>query len=145
MPVICDYTPDKELVVFRHIGDVPDDEFLAAYREFFQSSDVIAAIRLLVDLSETVSSPRSSQALRSLAELMRKVYGGGETRRRVAVVAPADLSFGLARMYQVFSDNVPWEFVVFRDADAARAWLGISDVLNGGEEYDAHRDRTPHR
>lgn len=43
------------------------------------------------------------------------------------MVAPRDVSFGLARMYEMSSTDIPRDFVVFRDLDAAAAWLGIPD------------------
>jgi hypothetical protein len=32
-------------------------------------------------------------------------------------------------MYKVFSDDMPWEFEVFRAVEAALAWLGLSASL----------------
>jgi len=42
---------------------------------------------------------------------------------RTAVVVATDFHFGLARMYEVFSSDFPVEFVVFRDLEAATAWV----------------------
>jgi hypothetical protein len=42
---------------------------------------------------------------------------------KTAVVVATDFHFGLARMYEVFSSDVPVEFVVFRDLEAATAWV----------------------
>ena len=49
--------------------------------------------------------------------------------RRVAVVAPADLEFGLARMYEMLGDDSPMETEVFRNLDEAceRMGLPVSD------------------
>jgi hypothetical protein len=58
-------------------------------------------------------------------------------RPRVAVVAPKDLSFGLARMYDAFADSIPWNFVVFRAMDAALAWLGLPEDLMDSPNQDA--------
>jgi hypothetical protein len=123
MPIICDTKPDEQLVVFRHIGDVPDSEFLTSYKEFFLSADVTDALKLLVDLRQTKSAHRSSGALQALSEFLKEVYRDSEKQPKVAIIAPSDLSFGLARMYEMFSFEVPWEFVVFRDDEAAQAWL----------------------
>ena len=69
-----------------------------------------------------------------LSTRLRRVYARiqfSETSAhpKVAIVAPNDLVFGLARMYEVFSEleKVPWDLVVFRAVDAALAWLGLSD------------------
>lgn len=41
----------------------------------------------------------------------------------VAVVAPNDLEFGLSRMWQILSDETPWEIRVFRGGEEARMWI----------------------
>lgn len=123
MPIDSELQPDLQLVVFRHVGDVPDDELLDFYKGFFGGPDAAQYPNLLVQLEETRSSGRSSQALRALAQLLEGQSAGGDLRRRVAVVAPADHSFGLARMYEALSGRIPWEFRVFRDETAAREWL----------------------
>jgi hypothetical protein len=49
---------------------------------------------------------------------------------RRALVAKTDLQFGMARMYQTFSEFSGQSFQVFRDIEAARAWLtGAADPL----------------
>jgi hypothetical protein len=41
----------------------------------------------------------------------------------VAVVAPSDLAFGVARMYEAMTRVPKWEIQVFRTMTHARAWL----------------------
>ena len=40
-----------------------------------------------------------------------------------AIYATSDLSFGLARMWQAFTDQPDWDTAVFRERSAAVAWL----------------------
>ena len=40
------------------------------------------------------------------------------------MVAPGDLGFGLARMFEALSDPSEPEVRVFRDLSEARTWLG---------------------
>lgn len=123
--------PDYNLGVLVHVGSTPDDEFLAFYKSFFESDAFDPSMNLLVDLREADSSTRSSEILQRFAEFVRMTLKDATTNTKVAVVAPRDLTFGLARMYEVFTDPVPWNFVVFRAMDAALAWLGLpEDVMN---------------
>jgi len=133
MPITLDRRPDERLVVFSHIGEVSDDEMLAFYRDFLDDPGSAGYLMLLIHLDQTRSTGRSSEALRSLAGLFEEKFGDVTVKRRVAVVAPADNSFGLARMYEALSARVPWEFRVFRDGDAALAWLG-DDVNTDGPD-----------
>jgi hypothetical protein len=40
-----------------------------------------------------------------------------------AIVASTDLQFGLARMYEALTSELPVNVMVFREMDAARSWL----------------------
>ena len=53
--------------------------------------------------------------------------------RKVAFVGPADLEFGLGRMYQMMEYKSPMETQVFRHLGAACEWAGLSvSDLHGG-------------
>ena len=52
-------------------------------------------------------------------------YGTGARR---ALVVTNDLVFGMARMYQILSDESPDEFEIFRKLDDALLWLEIIDA-----------------
>jgi hypothetical protein len=131
MSIECHVRPEHNLAVLVHVGTIPDEEFLAYYKALYKSDTLHPAMNLLVDLREADSRPRSSKVLRQLAEFMQATHSETRARPKVAVVAPKDLSFGLAKMYGAFADAVPWDFVAFRATDAALAWLGLpEDFLN---------------
>jgi hypothetical protein len=127
--------PEYNLGILVHKGRIPDDEFLTFYKSLFESDSFDLSMNLLVDLREADSGPRSPEVLRKFAEFMRVTLANVTVRPRVAVIAPKDLSFGLARMYEVLADSVHWDFVVFRVMDAALAWLGVpEDLMNSGNK-----------
>jgi hypothetical protein len=119
--------PEHRVTVFTHTGSVPDDEFLSFYQSAFENKRFDVSMNYLIDLRETDSSPRTADALGVLAESIRPYMRDVDTRPKVAVIAPRALSFGLARMYGAMADVIPWTFVVFRDAEAACAWLGLPE------------------
>lgn len=61
-----------------------------------------------------------SATLRELAQ--SRSFASGARR---ALVAPSDVSYGLARMFQSLHDDAPEKVRVFRDVAEARAWLGL--------------------
>lgn len=63
----------------------------------------------------------SAEEIRQFSDWVRRNRQPGEGK--TAVVVSRDLHFGLARMYEVFSSDLPVEFVVFRDLDAATVWV----------------------
>jgi hypothetical protein len=127
MPVTFEFRPDQSVVITTHEGLVPDAEFLSAYTSLFENPQFDPTYDLLVDLRSADSSARSTEALKAFAEFIQSRYEAVETRPRVAVVAPQNVSFGLARMYGSFSDPVQWEFRVFREISDAFEWLGLGD------------------
>lgn len=129
MPITFDPRPEHNLCILVHRGEISDDEFLAFYRKLFQGDTIDPCSNLLVDLRETNSITRSTSVLRQFAGFMAASLKDLETEPKVAVVAPNALSYGLARMYEAFSDSVPWDFMVFRDIDPALEWLDLPKDL----------------
>jgi hypothetical protein len=129
MAIESHFMPQHDLAVFVHIGRVPDDEFLAFYKDFFEGDAFRPSMNVLVDLRETSSSARSPEALLRFSKIMEAKADDTSKITKVAVVAPKDRSFGLARMYEILSGSVNWNFVVFRAMDAALAWMGLPEDL----------------
>jgi hypothetical protein len=79
----------------------------------------------LVDLSAVTGSDGVFRNLRALAsrgpDFRDRLEGG-----RLAIVAPGDLVFGLARLYVAVGRELPVEARVFRTDHAARSWLGVA-------------------
>jgi len=129
MPIKSQIKPQQRLVIMSHVGSVPDREFLYSYKALFDDARYDKSFNMLIDLRRADSSARSPNTLRDFAAFVRQQFGDAELGPKVAVVAPEDISFGLARMYEAFSDSVPWEFMVFRDATAAVSWLGLPEKI----------------
>ena len=130
MPITCHFHPDAELVVLTHTGAVTDEEFLATYRGFIADPRLDKSFDLLVDLRNSDSSGRTPATLREFAGIVQRHYAGQTERPKAAVIAPRDLSYGLARVYEAYSDISTMELVVFRALDAALEWLGVPDTLS---------------
>lgn len=119
-----------------HVGKIQDDEFLAFYMSFFESDTFDPSRNLLVDLREADSSTRSAEVLRKFAEFARVTLKGLTASTKVAVVAPKDVSFGLARTYEAFTNSVPWDFKVFRAIEDSLAWLDLPEDLVQHQKKD---------
>ena len=127
MPVIFDFKSEHNLVICRHFGTVDDKEFLNSYRSLFESGRFDPSMDLVVDLRRADSSKRSQEAIREFAEYLKRWMQKTEKKSRVVVIAPRDVSFGLARMYEAYSESAHIDFTVFREADAALESLGIPE------------------
>ena len=94
------------------------------------------ALNQFVDLSDVTDVVMTSAGIRSLAAA--NPFGPGARR---AVVAPLDLTYGMARMYQLLCEpTARHHLAIFRDMPSAVAWLGTAVVW---DLLDAVRELPP--
>jgi len=110
---------------------------LAEIGEMLEKQDWPPAGRVLWNLRELQAGPDSTGDLRRAAELVeqgRRLWGGS----RVAIVVERNLDFGIARMFQAFSEGTGVTFEIFRDVDSGLAWLSDPSAPEGfaGREPD---------
>jgi hypothetical protein len=129
MAIETRYVADANLTVIAHVGQVSDNEFITFYSSFFAAGGLEPTSHLLVDLRLADSSSRSPAMLRKLADFITCSPVHIPARTKVAVVAPQDLAYGLARMYGALADAVPWKFRVFRSVEDAESWLAVPPGL----------------
>lgn len=55
-------------------------------------------------------------------------YDSSWSHTYTAIVADKDLTYGLSRMYEMMSDDVPTIIHIFRDIDDAKKWLKESSI-----------------
>ena len=109
--------PSESFSIAAFVGSITDEDFLAAFTTKLVDTtrDLLVDLRGLDDF--TVMTTTVRQAVSKFKPVAHK------RQRKVAVVAPTDTVFGVARMYEMMrpESNSPYE--VFRDFEAARKWL----------------------
>jgi hypothetical protein len=112
----------------KYQSKISDDEFERAYKDFYQGDTWLPNLNELVDVSEADVSEVTTNALRRVAEFTKSILNRhGVEFVKLAVYAPGDLPYGLARMYSAFADESPETVRVFRDLAAAKRWLGSAN------------------
>ncbi len=104
------------------IGAVEDHEMVAAYREFLQGDQWRSCYNALVDLSKFDGSKVTKDGMERLQRVIAEEFAKHDVHPKVAVFAPADLQFGLTRMYSVGAQKFE-KHEVFRSIGEAREWL----------------------
>ncbi len=127
MPINYEVFENQRLVVFTHKGSISDEAFFEFYQTFYQQKNDCSTFHVLVDLCDTVSCIRSPESLKTLAG-----YFGSHPElvyiyRKVAVIAPTDISFDLARMFESSVSFSAWEFKVFKTKASAMKFLTTED------------------
>jgi hypothetical protein len=132
MPIV--HRVDRALgVVFATAsGSLGDEELLDFAQKTANDPEFRSGVHELIDLRAADVSQITSRGLRRAAEIFA-AFDSGPSHARIAFVAPADVVFGLSRMYQAFRSDSPAEIGVFRELHEARAWLGLPpDVEDDG-------------
>ena len=65
----------------------------------------------------------SAASVRDVARRVSHHVASRLEEGKLAVIAPRDLLFGMARMYEMLRDDSPVEVRVFRERDEAESWL----------------------
>jgi hypothetical protein len=110
------------------LSGVIDDRLLSdAYRHLLAAPGFDPGLPDLVDLRAVTRLEVTSNGLRHLIADFQLAYRH-TARRRVAIVAIDNATYGMARMYELLRGVDPPEVIqVFRDHAAAMAWLGRSE------------------
>jgi hypothetical protein len=101
-------------------GVVNGRDFLLHLRRLRDDPDFDPSYSQLYDLRNVIDIPISSNEMTTIA-----IYRVFDKESRSAVVAEADFSFGMSRMYEALSGAEPNKLKVFRDMAEARRWLGL--------------------
>jgi hypothetical protein len=110
-------------------GTITDSIMLEDFRAFFASSDWVPEHNELADLSEADLSNVTPDGIKGLASFIKLTFQSKGISPKVAVFAPNDLPFGLARMYSVPAEDFETH-MVFRDLNEAKLWLHTSPDSN---------------
>jgi len=129
MPLEHEIDETRNLVKSRIHGCVDPEALLEYLTNLEQDARLRPGYRSWLDLSEADPGDLGADFVRRAAEVARRFdeRAGGV---RMAVFAPGDLVFGLARMYSMMVDTLQREVRVFRDAAEARAWLCVAEGEN---------------
>jgi hypothetical protein len=122
MPVIHRW--EGTLLRMSFVGTYEPEDILREFQTALAEVPATEKVALLVDTTKSeVLGTRTPGQIRLVAQALAPYaerIGG-----RVAVVATADIHFGLSRMGSVYSESVGVEAEVFRTEDEALAWLGV--------------------
>ena len=112
---------DEGIVYGTCRGEVTAEEIMEHLAGVFMSEDYEPWFRGLTDLRET--SWESNQGdLRKLVQFLIR-HRDRIGKHRSAVVVANERAYGMARMFEVFSEQTPINVRVFRDYDKAKSWI----------------------
>ncbi len=116
--------PENNLTLFFVVGKLTTDELVKSIRDFYASS---ITLNVIWDLTKSDLSQISAQDVQHVAALSAD-YKDSRPSGKTAVVGSDDLTFGLARMYELNknSTDLAFETKSFRSIEEAYDWI-LSD------------------
>ena len=94
-----------------------------ALRSLLHSEHLGQYVFALADFAAAGRIDFTNADLRSFVTLDREIAKFTRPGWLVAVIAPQDAIYGMARQWQVFADDNGWETVVARNREEAEAWI----------------------
>jgi len=124
---------DTDLIIFRLTSEVSREAFMRLLADF---STGFLGRYCLIDLSEASLQKIREEDMLFLINTFREVIkhrlsDSVDNAKRVAIFAPQDVNFGVARIWQTLLEicRSPMAFEVFRTDNKAMEWLmGSGDV-----------------
>jgi hypothetical protein len=128
MPAEHKIDADQKLIITTWTGEVSDNELiksLSAYQQTIKSRPEYAAFDEIVDFSKGEHFHLSISGIQRLVEIGAKT-DVRDTRTKLAIVVNTPVTYGLARMYQVYRSFIPSAtkvLRVFKTFDEAHEWI----------------------
>ena len=129
MPVTIHTNADEVVRYAIFTGVVSNDDVTGAYQQLSEAAD--GSMDLVADATGIERVDVAASEVRMLAH--RRTLEGqrnGREQQRIAVVAPTDGAFGVARMYQSYRETFgsATQYLVCRRMSEARQWLGLRPI-----------------
>ena len=114
---------ERRLVVAAFTGEVTDTDLFGYLSEMLSTTNYGAGWHSYLDFTNVGSlqmTPAGVEKMRFLPpEMEARLHGA----RAVIVAHAGSAAFGMARMYEMLGDNVPYQVAVLSNRDEAMAWL----------------------
>lgn len=121
MSVEIEYNNDKKALYVTLSGQVSIEEFSKTIIDVAESTSFSPDIRTLVDIRELDFSGINSDFLKELITLEKQ--NSKRLNTKVAYIADTDMNYGMSRMYQVLSEELPKASMIFRDYSEGEKWM----------------------
>lgn len=127
MPASLRVDVKNEIVYSSFRGRLSDSDLLAHGEALKNHPDFNPAFSEIVDFSEVTELKVTVGFINTMAK-SSSVYSADSKH---AVIAPHDLTYGIARMYQMLAEDTRPNVAVVRSMAEARKFLGIASATSG--------------
>lgn len=136
---------DLDVLVARWEGNIDLCENREGFTAYLRDKDYVLNRSELCDLSRVTTLDADFKRIWSVLTMVNNQAGGAQVSTQCAIYAPADVMFGLARMYQSVAESADGiRVAVFRDQAEALEHLGLpGDTIDGLFDVGTFRSIVP--
>ena len=127
MTIEYKYISDEKYLLVKISGVLEWEQLKLAAEKITAAKEFPADTDTLYDLTEMDFSNITPEFEEKVV-LFRQQLDRGHAK--IACVVSSEVGFGMGRMYEVLSDNLPQQVRVFRNLEEAQYWLISVDVNN---------------
>jgi len=111
----------NDLTIHKCSGGITADEFTKAIHSFYDGNPTM---NVVWDFSKASLADTPTTVVKQSSMLVQKLVCCRKNGKS-AVIASRDLEYGMARMFQLMTENgeIPFTIRVFRSIDEAKQWL----------------------
>jgi len=114
---------DTGRVTLTATGPTGFEDLKTALKAMTEAPDFRPGADIIWDFRKVESEALSADQLREMVAFVAGIADVRGINYKVAIVVERNVDFGLARMYEVFADDLPCELRVFRDLADAANWM----------------------
>lgn len=133
MAIEYEIIEEKHLVIAKGTGVVTGDDVINHLNTLAADARYVAPMKKLVDY-RAIESMKQSHGQILMISQKKQTLEDRFAGERCALVAPKDLTFGIARMHQSFINTPALDIEVFRRIEDALAWLDVELGLEAKQE-----------
>lgn len=123
MTISYEIIPDKKLVVNTVKGRFDFDGYQNLMERILDDPRFVPSMHMLWDFTTSTLIDLSNDDFEGIKSYIQKNSKRRGSGYRAAFVVTKEVDFGLSRMYQMISEDLPVTFEVFRDFKEAMAWI----------------------
>lgn len=121
MPFHFNYNKINKILYCVIEGQFTLNELKSMMKELTESKDFPSDVSTLYDVRKLDFTLFDAEFEKKIISERKKHVGRGNAK--IAFWAEDDLAFGMTRMFQILSSELPQQLMVFRDLLSAECWL----------------------
>ena len=122
-PAVIEYDDEIDALIVTVEGELCFELYKSVIEAIMKAPEFRPNINVLYDARNVSISLLTSSEIREVSDYARSIAPRRGTSWKAAIVVSGMVTYGLARMFEIMSDDSPFITSVFREIEKARAWV----------------------